>query len=135
MAGFLEELRNELIANGVGSMTTIFSRPSADIPSGAGPFWLLSETGGIGPVYVQNQPEPAYVRPSAQVMTVAATAANARLAIQQAYNALAKVNNKLLGATWYLQLRPDQEPFDFPLDAAGRPRCVFNITAWKRPSA
>jgi hypothetical protein len=37
-------------------------------------------------------------------------------------------------STWYLQIQPQQEPFDVGPDAAGRAQCAFNMLATKRPS-
>jgi len=37
--------------------------------------------------------------------------------------------------TWYLEVQPQQEPFDVGPDGSGRAQCSFNVLVNKRPSA
>lgn len=37
--------------------------------------------------------------------------------------------------TWYLEVQPQQEPFDVGPDESGRAQCVFNVLVTKRASA
>lgn len=132
---FLEEVTNVLEAAGVGvSNTNIFHGTKVQIPVGDGPYLQIRETGGTTPLRIQNSIAPQYQRPAAQLVAIALDYVVARLMARAAYNALAVVRNTSILGTRYLEINVVQEPFDLTLDAAGRVRIAFNITALKGPS-
>lgn len=132
--GFMQEIAARLVATGAATGATVIAGPKATIV-GTGPWIQLNETGGSGPARTQNSvATPAYVRPSMQILITASGWETARAKAQACYNALVGVRNTTLSGTWYMEINPDQEPFDWPLDTAGRPRVGFNISTYKRPS-
>jgi hypothetical protein len=95
---FLEELKNILETDGVGTYETdIFLTSRAIIPDGDGPYLIIIETGGAFPERVHNfTDQPAFQRPSAQIVVKAKGIkgyADARLMARNAYNALVKIRN------------------------------------------
>jgi hypothetical protein len=97
---FLEEVVRILELAGVGLRgTTIFTTSKSGLPtSGEGPWLKIRETGGLPGRRIQNQTAPAYPRPAAQVVAVAAGApdtayARARTMARAAYVALVAIKN------------------------------------------
>lgn len=92
---FVEEIVGLLVTAGVGVFgTNIFASSKANIPSGAGPFLSIVETGGTAPERTQNEiGPPAYTRPSAQITVRATKYSEARTMARAAYNALVGVRN------------------------------------------
>jgi Bacteriophage minor capsid protein len=131
-----DEIAAKLVAGGVGVLgSSIFIGSRTALPSGAGPYLTLIETGGYLPIRTHNSTSnPAYQRPSFQIMCRASGYKAARLMCQNAYDALAGVRNVTLNGTWYLEISPMQEPIDMGLDENGRARVAFNIEVVKRPS-
>lgn len=127
------EIKAKLIADGLVTATNYFVGPKATIPAGAGPFTQFEETGGSGNVPTQVS-ALGYERPSAQIVVTADTRSVARSKAVELRNSLASVRNATLSGTFYLWITADQQVLDFPLDAAGRLRFGFNISAYKRPS-
>lgn len=130
---FVEEIIAKWVADGIPTVT-IFSSPSASIPSGDGPYSQINETGGMSPMNTQDVAPPAYQQPGAQCVAIAKTQAAAYARSIAMYNSLVVVRNMTLSGTWYMEIIPSQEPFSFPVDALGRARVIFNIRALKRPS-
>jgi len=131
---FPEEIRTRLTSLGAGTSTDVLIGPASAIPP-TGAYTHLTETPGLTPERTQNAvTTPAYQRPSMQITIGAASWSLARARAKAAYDALVGVRNTTLSGTWYREVNLDQEPFDFPLDVAGRPRVIFNISAVKRPS-
>jgi hypothetical protein len=95
---FLEELAARLVANAVAPSANIFTSSKAVIPPPpqVGPFIMIRETGGRPPVYIHDQPAPAYPRPAAIITVYHADYAVARATARKAYNALASVRNAVL---------------------------------------
>jgi hypothetical protein len=134
---FLDEVVARLEAQGVGSFgTTIFKGSKAIIPTGVGPYLLISETGGLAPSPTQNN--TATERPTAQLLSRAATMPAAMTQLKAAYDALGGANglhNIVLSGTFYLYLRPRQSLTDMGTESGtGRVQIVFNIEAEKQPS-
>jgi hypothetical protein len=137
---FLDDLVTILTAAGVGvANVSIFASSKATIPTGAGPYISVSETGGTSPDETHNAARfenmPAYQRPNAQIFVRAASYPVARAKAEAAYSALWNVMNQKINGVWYLSISPLQEPFDFGLDDLNRACIVFNIAAVKRPNA
>ncbi|MCR4301792.1 MAG: minor capsid protein [Sulfuricaulis sp.] len=139
---FLDEVAAKLVADGVGALgTSIFMSTKAVIPTGAGPYLTLVETGGAGPGgfrgtggRTQNVAGVATQHPGAQVACRASSYPAARAMAKAAYLSLDGIWNTTLSGTFYLSLTARQEPTDLGLDEAGRAMVVFNIDAEKEPS-
>lgn len=93
---FLEELTAILVDAGVGvNNTNIFQTTRAIIPDGDGPYLVLIETGGREPERTHNYiSEPAFQRPSAQILVKAESYAAARIMAYDAYDALVGIRNQ-----------------------------------------
>jgi len=134
---FMEDVAFLLVANGFGTVgTNIFYSTRAKIPVGNGPYVSLIETGGLAPEKTQNRKtKPAYQRPGLQVIVRATDYIVARNRAVEVYNTISAVRNQFVGnapGTWYLNMAPQQEPFDGGSDEQGRPKVLFNIIAYKR---
>jgi hypothetical protein len=134
---FIDDLVTILQTARVGTLgRDIFASSKANIPTGAGPYISITESGGSGPENTHNSTDkPAYVRPNAQILTRATDYVIARNKAQAAYNALYPVRNRFVNNVWYRDLTILQEPFDLGLDDVGRAQVAFNISVTKRPDA
>lgn len=131
----LDEIAARLVAQGVGTTgSNIFLGSKAVIPTGAGPYLTLVETGGSGPTRIQNKTSANTQRPTAQVAVRAQSYSSARTMCKAAYDALDGVFNTVLSGTLYHSMTARQEPTDIGLDAVGRPVIVFNVDVEKNPS-
>lgn len=130
---FLED-QVSLMAGIATLNSTLFLGAKPSIPGGNGPYMTISETGGSGCEYVQNQAGPAYEYASAQFLVRANAYPLARAMAQAAYDAVTVVHNQTVNGVWYLWIRAMQGPFDLGLDAEDRSMIAFNIMALKRPS-
>lgn len=131
---FLDEIAAKLVADAVGVVgSSIFLGSKAVIPTGAGPYLSLVETGGTGPKRVQDSRRSTR-RPTAQVLSRATNYQVARAMIEAAYLSLDGLFNVSLSGTFYQSVTARQEPTDIGLDDAGRARIAFNIDAQKSPS-
>ena len=133
---FEDDLVVRLASRGVGVLgTNIFVSSKAMIPTGDGPYLSITTTGGAPPLRTQNSvAQPAYQRPSAQLVARAASYPAARTMINAAYSAVAGVRSEVINGVYYREMNPMQEPFDLGLDSAGRATLAFNVAAIKRPS-
>lgn len=140
---FIDDMAARLVSRSVGTLgATIFESSAAAIPSGAGPYLTLSETGGVAPTRVQNKTSAATQRPTAQVLVRAGRVPGvqeawpaARAMAWAAYQALDGIYNLTINGTFYLSVGARQEPTDMGVDATGvRVQVVFNIEAEKQPS-
>lgn len=115
--------------------TTLFKGPKAQIPNGAGPYVSLIRTGGLGSEGTHNSiEEPAYERPTAQVIARATDYDIAEAMAQSLYDLMWPIQNQFINGTWWRVLNVRSEPFDLPPDDKGRPRIAFNIDCVKRMS-
>jgi hypothetical protein len=131
----LGDLATRLASAGVGVIgTSIFMSSKAAIPSGAGPYLTLIETGGSGPTRVHNQTAALTQRPTVQIMVRASTYPTARATAQLAYLALDGIYNTTLSGTYYHSVTARQEPTDIGLDDMARAMVAFNIDVEKQPS-
>ena len=139
----LDDLAARLVAQGYGTLgVDLFMSSAAVIPSGAGPYTTLSETGGVAPTRVQNQTGAKTQRPTVQVLVRAGRIVNvqeaypaARTKSWAAYQALDGVYNVTINGVFYLSIVARQEPTDMGLDATGtRVQVVFNIEIEKAVS-
>lgn len=134
---FVPDLVFLLEAGGFGLTygTNIFKGPKAKIPDGKGPFVSIIRTGGLGQDGTHNATiEPAYERPTAQILVRATDYDVAETLADSLYTYFWGIQNRFVNGTWWMQLNPRSEPFDLPLDEKERPRIAFNIDCVKRPS-
>lgn len=133
---FPYEIKDRLVAQGVGVYgTNIFIGSKAVIPTGAGPYLSIIESGGSGASRTQGGASTE--RPSAQLACRASTNAAARTMLQAAYDALGGadgLHNIDLTGVRYLSITPRQNITDIGLDDAGRAMVAYNIDAEKKPS-
>lgn len=108
--------------------------PRAIMPLTGG--FSITGSGGAGPEGTHNSPDsPAYVRPSAQVMTKAPTLAASQALALSAYLVLFPVKNRFVNGTWYRQVFMSQsEPFPMGVDDNDKARFAFNLSCVKRLS-
>lgn len=91
---FEEEIVKLLEAAELGVLgETIFAARKQAVPPGAGPFYSLRRTPGMGPIQTQNKVN-AYRRPGMQVIARAADLREARKAADAAYEVLTSVRNQ-----------------------------------------
>lgn len=132
---FLDEIAAYLATQGVGTVgSNIFLGSKAVIPSGAGPYLSLTETGGSAPTRIHNKASANTQRPTAQILVRATSYLAARTMAKNAYLALDGTYNTVLGAVLYHSITARQEPTDIGLDAQDRPMISFNIDVEKAPS-
>jgi len=134
---FTDDLVTILVNAGVGQATiNIFVGAKVALPIGPGPFLTIRENGGSSPEGTHNSVGvPAYVRPSAQIVTRAEDLADARLMAQKAYDALFPIRNQFINGTFWRQITIRHEPGELGEDENGRPRIFFNIDCIKRLSS
>lgn len=132
---FITEVKDRLVgATSLVFGTNLFIGAGAVLPTGAGPFVTLIETGGTEAARMHNS---ANQRPSAQVTITAQTYTNAAAMAKTVYDALGGADglyNVTLGSTGYVYLRARQEPTDVGLDDKSRQQLKFNIEAEKQAS-
>lgn len=133
---FLNEIAAKLAAAGVGTRgTNIFLSTDSNIPTDAGPYMTIVETGGTAPRFVHNHAGAHTQRPTAQIAVRAADYPAARAMAKAAYDALNGLFNATLSGTFYQRIIARQEPTDIGLEAGtARAMVVFNIEAEKQPS-
>lgn len=137
---FLDDLTTKLVAAGVGTISgsskNIFSSSGAAIPSGAGPYLIIVETGGFAPTRIHNKPGAATQRPTAQLTVVAGAGfPTARAMASAAYTALDGIWNTTINGVFYQKIVALQEPTDVgPEPGTNRAMVVFNLEAQKEPS-
>lgn len=136
MTGFIYEIKDHLVAQGVGAYNTnIFISSKAAIPTGAGPYLVLTDTGGSGAARTQTS---AAERPSTQISVRATSSVDARVMMAAAYAALGGadgLHNVTLGGIFYLSITCRQSnPVDIGSDDAGRAMFSMNFDAEKAPS-
>lgn len=131
---FLEEIVSVLEAADLGrAYEDIFGGSDVKIPDTQATLTILRETQGYAGRRTQDVRTVAYAQPTAQLVVRARTLALARAQAMAAYDALFLTNQTILG-TWYLEILPEQMPFDMGKDTSGRTRYGFNLRAEKRPS-
>jgi hypothetical protein len=92
---FIEELLRLLEGDGVGTRNvSLFATSKVALPDGSGPYLSIVETGGAGPLKMQDPPGPSEQRPTAKLSVHAATYVAARTMARAAYDALAPVRNE-----------------------------------------
>jgi hypothetical protein len=100
-----------------------------------GPFVSIIRTGGLGSEDTHNlTDQPAYERPTAQIVVRAQNYEDAETMAQQLYDLLWPIQNQMINGTWWRELNVRSEPFDLPVDEKGLPRIAFNIDVAKRTS-
>lgn len=90
-----EEVVKLLVAAGVGVFgTNIFSSSASVLPTGAGPYLLITDTGGPSGIYQHNEAKPAYSRATFAITVYAKSFVAARAMWHAAYDALSVVVNQ-----------------------------------------
>lgn len=119
--------------------TNLFKGAKAVLPKGDGPYVSIIETPGIEAEGTHNLADvPAYVRPSAQIVTRAKLYDVAEEMADRVWLLLYPTGRtgggQFVNGTWWRSVRMVQRPFDLGLDDMGRPRLAFNINVVKRLS-
>lgn len=128
---FSDEIKNRL--SGLGVPSPILTGSKIVEPE-SGSFVHIREYPGRAPVKVHNTGAATrYARPALQCIAHASNKVDSRTLAYQVYNGLSFVN-ATLGTTWYVQVSPIQEPYDFGLDSKGRVKFAFNVETLKTPS-
>ncbi len=130
--GMLEEIGTFLEGQGFGIQATdLFV---GDAPQDAPDAFVgVFETSGLAPLYVHGIDGPAYHQPTFQVYSRARTYTAASTKAHDIFNALAKLTNVALSSTWYLSVRPRQNPFSIGRDKDHRAQIVCNYEVVKAP--
>lgn len=132
---FIDELAERLVSAGVGTRgSNIFLGSGAAIPTGAGPYLTLTETGGSAPTRIHNAAAAHTQRPTAHVLVRAQLYSVARAMAKAAYLALDGVFNTSLSGVMYQSMTARQELTDIGLDDSGRRMISFNVEAEKAAS-
>lgn len=128
----LDEVAAYYAAQGVGTVgSNILKGSNAKLPElgsagGAGPFILLTETGGSNPLFVHNYNTPHVQRPTVQVLTRGTNYFTVRQMAKAAYD-VSFVWNTTLSGIRYIKLVARQEPTDMGHDEPGRVMIAFNL--------
>lgn len=106
------------------------------IPTGKKALITVVRTGGRGDAGTHNlsRTTVAYERPSAQITARSEKPSDAEevaVALSLAFGFV----DRFVNGTWWISCRPQQEPFELPLDDKGRVRYAFNIDSEKRLSS
>lgn len=137
---FIPDVIAKLEAAGLGTYgVNIFKGVKAvlpdDVPPGMRTIISVARTGGGGDAGTHNDSRNgiAYETPSAQIVFRAPDYADVEADAEVGYAALNFVD-RFINDTWWRFCRPQQEPFELPVDEKGRVRFAFNIGCEKRPS-
>ncbi len=127
----LEDIGTFLEGQGFGTQATdLFI---GDLPQDAPDAVVgVHETSGLAPLYVHGIDGPAYHQPTFQIY-VRGTYTAARTKAGDIFNALARLTNVALSGTWYLSVRPRQNPFSIGRDKDNRAQIVCNYEVVKAP--
>lgn len=114
--------------------TDLIAGSAAPVPSGVGPITGIRGTSGLKAERTHNHVQPSSRRPSGQVRVRAGDAddlSGLERAMARAwvlYAACQAVKNIEVNGTYYIEIEPQQEPFDLgAVDSEGRASVVFNI--------
>ncbi len=129
----LEEIGTFLEGQGFGTQATnLFV---GDLPQNAPDAVVnVQETSGLAPLYIHGVDGPAHHQPTFQIYSRARTYNAARTKAGDIFNALAKLTNVALNGTFYMSIRPRQNPFSIGRDKDNRAQVVCNYEAVKVPS-
>src|SRR6185436_1974640 len=98
--GFVEEVKARLMTAGLVTSTNFFKGPKAAIPTGAGPYIQMTQTGGQGNQLVQDS-ALGYSKPSALIVVTASDPTIAEDKAKAIRANLMVVRNIELSGTWY----------------------------------
>lgn len=117
----------QLSSEGIGTPgVTLFDANMTSFPEGEGPFVSLLAYPGPNPIGTHNVGPTDYRRPAFQCVVRGNNVAAVKTKVFQAYDALTLVNVELSGI-WFLNVTPQQEPFELPSDGKSRARWAFNV--------
>ena len=129
---WLDDLITVMVDANVALTATFFKSSKAGIPTGEGPYFLLTATGGVPPAGVHGNPN-AYRFPGAQVQVRASKVSLASPAASAAWLALSVVRNRVINGTFYRSITMLQsEPYDLGLDDTQRLILAFNVLGDRR---
>jgi hypothetical protein len=134
--GYAEDLVAIATLRGLGvENVSLFCSSSARIPTGDGPYTVIVETGGLDPERTHNSVAvPAYLRPSAELITHARAEPVAKATARALQLALGGVRNYLVsGGRYYREITAEGDLHDLGQDDAKRHQYGFNLRAVKRP--
>ncbi len=132
MAEFLDDCRTIIENAGVATFgTTLFLSAEAAPPQGAAYLLVIGYSAG-SPEFVQNDNNPHYVFPGAQISAVADDYVSAFTLARNAYNAFRGQYNVTINSTFYRAIRFVTEPADGGLNAQRRPTVKFRIKGDRR---
>jgi hypothetical protein len=127
---FLDDMKTIATRNNAVAPANVVLSTKATVPT-TGTYVVLTEYGGPGPDYIQNQVTPIERHPAAQVMVRGDNYLTCRTIAESLYLNYVRVKNELVNNVWYRRISPQQEPFDLGLDDTGKARVVFNVIANK----
>lgn len=131
----VDEITAYLVAQGIGVIGASITMGSKGIiPTGDGPYILITETGGSSPTRIHNQTTANTQRPTVQILVRAKLYPTARTKSKEVYLALDGLYNTVLSGVLYHSIIARQEPQDIGLDSRERPMVVFNLDIEKQPS-
>ncbi len=134
---WLDDIATQLTAEGVAALgVDLRASTKAAVrvmASGRASLHIIA-TGGSSPDNTHNSViTPAYINPSAQLVSRADDYKTAETMAFAAYFALYKVRNQFINSGWYQSIKPLQEPFDGGVDERGQVKVVFNVVGKCRP--
>ena len=126
---FIRDLGDLFAANNLAVKgQTLFVSTVPILPDSGPAILLVLATGGVGPVFIQNERMPAFILPGAQVRAIGPDWLDAYELIWRAYRLVVTVRNEILSNSYYRCIHVTQEPFDLGMDATtGRVQIAFNM--------
>lgn len=124
------DLKALWIAEGVATTDRIFRSRKANFPADTNIAFLnIVETGGLEPTETHNADE--YEFPSAQVVARHRNSDTAKSLAYAAFLSCKRVKNRTVNGTRYLNIKPQQSPFEIDPDEVDRARWAFNVIGRK----
>lgn len=124
------DLKALWVADSVTTADRIFRSRLANLPTDTNIAILnIVETGGLEPTTTHDG--STYRRPSAQCVARHRNSDTAKALAFAAYNSCFRVRNRSINGNQYLNIKPQQEPFEIDPDSVERARWAFNVIGWK----
>lgn len=118
------------VSDGVVTADRVYRSRKANLPTDVNIAILnIVETGGLEPQDTHDGHE--YDRPAAQCVARHKSSDIAKLLAYAAWRSCRRVRNRNVNGTQYLNIKPQQSPFELEPDAANRARWAFNVIGWK----
>ena len=132
--GMLEEIGDYLQGQGFGTQATdLFI---GEVPQNA-PDTVVGvlETSGLAPTYTHGIDGPTHLHPMFQIYSRDQSYNAASVKAHNIFKSLGRLQNVALNGTWYLSVRPRQNPFSIGRDLNHGAQIVCNYEVVKVPSA